>query len=78
MVYKPGPDNKVVNALSHVLEDGELRNIFSFPIWLQGQQVQGEQQLDPFLKRVVDNIQQDVNPKQGSVGSRAYCCIRDD
>ena len=78
MVYKPGPDNKVVDALSRVFEDGELRNIISFPIWLQGKQVQGEQQSDPFLKRVVDNIQQDVNPKQGFSWQQAYCCIRDD
>jgi len=78
VVYKPGPDNKVVDALSRVFEDGELRNIISFPIWLQGKQVQGEQQSDPFLKRVVDNIQQDVNPKQGFSWQQAYCCIRDD
>ena len=65
VVYKSGPDNKAADALSRVFEDGELRNIISFPIWLQGQQVQGEQQSDSFLKRVVDNIQQDVNPKQG-------------
>ena len=58
VIYKPGPDNKATDSLSRMFEDGELKEIQSFPIWLQEQHVQNEVKLDPFLQQVVQKLQQ--------------------
>ncbi|WVZ22625.1 hypothetical protein V8G54_001169 [Vigna mungo] len=35
VIYKPGPENKVADSLSRMFEARELREIQSFPLWLQ-------------------------------------------
>ena len=57
VIYKPGPDNKAADSLSRMFEDGELKEIQSFPIWLQ-EHVQKEVKSDPFLQQVVQKLQQ--------------------
>jgi len=40
IIYKPGPDNKAIDSLSQIYEEGELQNITSFPVCMQEQQLQ--------------------------------------
>ena len=65
VVYKHGPENKAVDSLSRMFEEGELNSITSFPIWLQLQQVQQEVEHDEKLKKVIEDIQVDSNSHFG-------------
>ncbi|KAE9602910.1 putative nucleotidyltransferase, Ribonuclease H [Lupinus albus] len=65
VIYKPGPENKAADSLSRVFEEGELREITSFPIWMHQQQLQQEKESDPLLKKIVKDLQQDANARPG-------------
>ena len=40
VIYKPGPENKAADSLSHRYEEGELSEITSSPSWMHQQHVQ--------------------------------------
>lgn len=65
VVYKPGPENKAADSLSRMFDEGELKSITSFPIWLQMQQVQQEVEHDEKLKKVIEDIQVDSDAHPG-------------
>jgi hypothetical protein len=65
VVYKPGPDNKAADALSRMHDDVELKGITSFPICMQEQQIQHEVKNDPYLQKVVADLQQNPTSQPG-------------
>lgn len=65
VVYKPGPENKAADALSRIHEEVELKGITSFPICLQEQQIQHEVRNDPYLQKVVTDLQQNPTSQPG-------------
>lgn len=67
IVYKPGPENKAADALSRILEEGELNGLISFPVWLDGLELAQEVDSDPHLQRVITDLQQDPSSRPGFV-----------
>lgn len=65
VIYKPGPKNKIADSLSRQIEEVELNNLKSFPIWLQSQQVQQEVTEDEQLKQVIEDLLKDPNSREG-------------
>ncbi|XP_027364345.1 putative disease resistance protein RGA1 [Abrus precatorius] len=65
IIYKPGPENKAVDSLFRMFEDGELRQIASFSVWLQDQHISKEKESYPFLKQVEHDLLQDAHSRPG-------------
>lgn len=64
-MYKPGPDNKAVDALSRVSETAELQTFISFPRWDEGTQpgFTYERGVLYYEDRLVISAQSSVIPK---------------
>lgn len=65
VVYKPEPANKVVDSLLRLFKEGELKSVTSFPMWMQEQQVQQEVHHDPFLKKMIVRLQENLASHPG-------------
>lgn len=61
VVYKPDLENKAVDSLSRLHGDSELRSLTTFPIWLQLAEVQKEVRENEELKRIIEELSQDLN-----------------
>ena len=60
-MYKPGLENKAADSLSRLHGDSELRSLTTFPIWLQLAEVQKEVRENEELKRIIEELSQDLN-----------------
>lgn len=67
IVYKPGPENKAANALSRIPKEGELNGLMCFPVWLDGLELTHEVGNDPYLQKVITDLQQDPSSRAGFV-----------
>jgi hypothetical protein len=54
--YKPGLENKVVDALSRCHGDVEMNRMVFYPTWLDGEQLLQEVRQDPHLQKIIEIV----------------------
>ena len=67
IIYKPGAENKVANALSWIEENQELNTAISNPHWVDLAKVKEEVQRDPNLIQLAETIEKNPAAKPGYI-----------
>jgi len=66
VIYKPGPEYKVVDSLSRMFEEKEeCKMLISSPVWEQREKIQEEVLKDPTLKKVLEDVTKDPLSRPG-------------
>nr|GEV03683.1 Ty3/gypsy retrotransposon protein [Tanacetum cinerariifolium] len=63
--YKPGKENRVADALSHIPEVGELYSIVAYPQWLDGTHLLDGLKGDPQLQKIIQELTNDPRSRPG-------------
>jgi hypothetical protein len=63
--YKPGVDNKAADALSRCHGESELQTIMSYPVWLGGKLLLEEVTKDPYIQKLVAEVQDNKQKRPG-------------
>lgn len=66
ILYKPGQENRAVDALSRRAEGGQCLLLTSTPLWLQGAELLSEAQEDGKFSNFYENVWQILNAILGT------------
>lgn len=63
--YKPGPENKAVDALSRCFDEGEMNTIISYPLWDDRKKILEEIATDPYIQQLTSKVQENPEARAG-------------
>ncbi|WVZ05472.1 hypothetical protein V8G54_018818 [Vigna mungo] len=56
IIYKPGKENQGADALSRSRDEGEMKSMVSFPVWLDWQELNAAVHVDDKLKKIIEEM----------------------